>query len=344
MSGRWGFKLKWLIRYLLAAALLFTMIHLFGIESWERLIPSNWWAAAGAALASLGANILGASRWYYSLKTVDQSQSFRFRDIYRLTVTSNIFFEFGLGGYLTLVARPFMLSSQNNNITVTKGALSVIVERAQDIFVFLVLAIPAAAYVSGHLSLEKCLPAITIPIVVIGAVLIIFQKSANKIMVWGFGLVNRLLLLGRGVLDRFFSRLSSASNLGKVSGPVVKIPARFPIVMMFITLLRLALHTTRLQLTALALGFDLPLELFLMGFAVIQFGLLISPTPGGLGVTEWGWLAVLIQFGLSGPEAALASIGIRIYSAVLTVMVFLTGLPLRPKKNGNRINERPFRT
>ena len=90
-----------------------------------------------------------------------------------------------------------------------------------------------------------------------------------------------------------------------------------------LTLGKMLFLLVRLQLVAYALGIMIPWEIILIGMSVFQLSWLLSVTPGGIGIAEWGWVGVLVRYGFNPSDAALLSIAFRLYLFVFSVVVLL---------------------
>jgi uncharacterized membrane protein YbhN (UPF0104 family) len=83
------------------------------------------------------------------------------------------------------------------------------------------------------------------------------------------------------------------------------------------SLFKFGCTTGRLVLFALTLNVPISPTLILLGTPVAQLTYLFAFTPGGLGIFEAGWLAILILGGVSWDHAMIFVVGQRILTVIL---------------------------
>jgi len=92
----------------------------------------------------------------------------------------------------------------------------------------------------------------------------------------------------------------------------------------FIYIIKYVFMIAQFILFAAALNVSIPPGLIILGMPICQLSFLIAFTPGGLGIFEAGWFAVLILGGIAAAEASIFVVGQRILLmlsiAILTVL------------------------
>jgi uncharacterized membrane protein YbhN (UPF0104 family) len=90
-----------------------------------------------------------------------------------------------------------------------------------------------------------------------------------------------------------------------------------------LTLAKLACTMGRLYITALALELPIPLLLILLGVPIGQLSYVFAFTPGGLGIFEAGWFAVLTLGGVPAGSVTAFVVGQRVLMMVLVGVLVL---------------------
>ena len=309
------------LRLLLGVAILLVLIKVFQVGKWNNIYDFAWPYMVGAGIVSLGANVVGTLRWKHALGAVGVKDGLNFTQLLKLYMSGTVLGFAFVGATGSLAYQGLALKKQWN-VPYTKVAFSLTLDRVLDPLLSVVIFTVALFYLFGQIDLE--------------------YFSATILFLIGVSIV--FLVFGRNYLRTFFhfalecvlglSRLAERVKLfcGQSSSPRTETPVieknldsyRFsPTYLATLTLGRMLLLLLRLQLVAYALGVVIQPEIILIGMSVFQLSWLLSVTPGGIGIAEWGWVGVLVRYGFSPSDAALLSIAFRIYLFIFSVVVLL---------------------
>ena len=325
-TGKRSKILKIILGYLIAAALLVALIRVFRFDAWDRLVHCRWEWIVAAVLATFAANLLGAWRWRLCLNILGQGQKADFTGLLYFQSTANLFSLTGLGTVLSMAVKPMILSAKTS-VPAAAAVGSVALDRLLDFLLSLVMLIPAAFYLLGGLTLHQAAWWVLALMFLVSALGVVGGTKGLGMMAAFFRILQRL---ARKLIHKA-RRASAPESAGQTPQTDLEIVqcGRADLVRLFgLSLLKMAFLVLRLQWLAFAVQIELPFSLLLLGLAVLQLSLIISPTPGALGLAEWGWAAVLLKFGLSGGQSALASMAFRLYLTLFAVLQFALSYPI----------------
>ena len=103
--------------------------------------------------------------------------------------------------------------------------------------------------------------------------------------------------------------------------PVLK--PSFTIHLYWITVLFHALGIFRNYLVVIAAGLNIKLWIILLGTPLIYLAMLLSITPGNLGIMEWSWIGILELYNVSPQDAATFAILQRILLTLSIIFIFI---------------------
>lgn len=312
------FKLA--IHYLVAAALIAALIQLSGEIDLQRLTAIHWPGAILGFVASIAANLVATGRWRHCLKVTVPDATPSMSRLFVPVARANVIAMLGLGDIAGMVMRPAMLVARES-LNTRAATISVVLERLIDPLLYLAMALPTALYVGGFVTPSE---AAWVAIVASGVLLLVSASQGEKFRVallWMLGVAERtaryiVLQLGR------FRRAAKAEGQAEASRILTLELDISTFYLTVLTVVRMALFILRLQLISWAVNVPIPFEIALMSVAVHQVGLMISPTPGALGVAEGGWVMVFTGFGMPLREALLLGLAFRIYITIYTVIAW----------------------
>jgi uncharacterized protein (TIRG00374 family) len=216
-----------------------------------------------------------------------------------------------------LGGRPAALSL-SRGVPFRRAALSVFLDKAFDLLLALLVAIPGVLYLAGWVKLPPVLGAIG-GLIIIGLLLLGWQYEAA---VQRFGRTAsrlaqpfaRVPVIGRRLVRRLPEQLERLATGNFVSNGVA-------VRAFFLTVVMYSLLSVRLFFIAQALRLEIPWYLLALGASVAQLALIFSVTPGSLGFLEGGWAAVLVGLGgLSQVQFLYFVIGRRAFVLVFTLI------------------------
>lgn len=186
---------------------------------------------------------------------------------------------------------------------------------------------------------ELAIPASFLPASVLRLTGVLGDELALGVALLGLTVSTAVLTLlpGKAVLVGLAlrHRLRSAPSSGGSVAPAdqVRSIARllrpgFAARLMALSLLRYANLLLRFWMGTAAIGLTLPLATVAFSMPASMLALVLSATPGGLGVVEWGWVGCFTVLGVDAATAMSAAVGTRMttYLSVLVVAALL--LPL----------------
>ena len=307
--------LSWAIN--LAGILVFGLIlWLGGIEAWRQIVEGDWRYVLAALGVTVLWNLVAASRWALIANRVVGAQICGYR----------YFFTYHMLGMLTgqvvpitigmLGARPVALSL-SQQVSLSRSALSVFMDKLFDLVLALVLVIPVTLFLVGWI--DRPLAFGLMAGVVIAAALLIGWQYEQAIRFSGrigtrlARLLTRLPVIGRRLVRRLPAQLDRLSSETFIDN-------RVALQAFLLTLVMYGLLAARLFFIAQALRLDIPWYLLAMGIAITQLALVFSVTPGSLGFLEGGWAAVLGLAGLTLDQFTIFVIGRRAFVLVFTLI------------------------
>ena len=307
--------LSWAIN--LAGILVFGLIlWLGGIEAWRQIVEGDWRYILAALGVTLLWNLVAALRWLLIANRVVGGKICAYRYV----------FTYHMLGMLTgqvvpitigmLGARPVALSL-SQQVSLSRSALSVFMDKLFDLVLALVLVIPVALFLAGWI--ERPLAFGIMGGVVVVAVLLIGWQYEQAIRLFGklgtrlAGPLAHVPVIGRRLVRRLPGQLDRLSSETFIEN-------RVALQAFLLTLVMYGLLSARLFFIAQALRLDIPWYLLAMGIAVTQLALVFSVTPGSLGFLEGGWAAVLGLAGLTMDQFTTFVIGRRAFVLVFTLI------------------------
>jgi uncharacterized protein (TIRG00374 family) len=215
-----------------------------------------------------------------------------------------------------LGGRPTALSL-SRGVSFRRAALSVVIDKAMDLYLALLLAGPVALYLVGWLSLP-------LAYVLMGAMVIIgglllgwqYEQGLRKVALIASRLaavMTRIPVIGRRLLSRLPQRLERLATESFM-------PNRVAVQAFLVTLVVYFFLSARLLFIAQALQLEIPAHLLAMGLCITQIAVVFAVTPGSLGFLEGGWAAVFGLAGLSREQFLFFVIGRRAFVLTFTLI------------------------
>ena len=308
--------LSWVIN--LSGLLFFALILYFGgIEAWQQITQAEWqYVLAAFVIATLG-SMVGAFRWSLIAEEVvaaPEPTPYRYYFTYQMIgmlIGQVVPITVGMLG-----GRPMALSL-SRGVSFRRAALSVVIDKAFDLYLALLLAGPVALYLVGWLKLPVA-GALMGVMLAIGGLLVGWQYEQGLRLVARIAarlaeLMTRIPLIGRRLLSRLPQRLERLATDSFMSN-------RLAVRAYLLTLVIYGLLSTRLVLIAQALQLEIPAHLLAMGLCITQLAVVFAITPGSLGFLEGGWAAVFGLAGLSREQFFVFVIGRRAFVLVFTLI------------------------
>ncbi len=274
-----------------------------------------------------------SSRWGFIVNALSGRKLSGYFEYLYFLITGFFYGQFisQFGG--TLLVRPGMLMKRED-ISYKKSVSSVIIEKAFDLVLVLVLIGPSVLYIFDYISTFNAFLWMGILFVVLNTVFIYFNSWLTELI--GTVLRTALLTLEKIPLLRRIPRKDYYKRLEDLTGAPLLRKKPLVAVLLFTVIKQLFLFF-RYYFLCSALNIDISPATLFMGIPVAQLSLLIAFTPGSIGVLEAGWYAVL-KWGspLVSGDISVFILGQRIYwflfIALIYLLVFLVARILKLKK------------
>lgn len=309
---------KHVLRFLLGIAILVVLLQVVEVRQWERIFHFDWQYMVLAAVASFAGNIAGTLRWRHSLHAVKAPGNLSFLDLLKVYMSGTVLGFAFAGGGMSLTYQALALKKQWS-VSLRKVALSLALDRILDPFLSVLIFLVAILYLGGKITLHQ----FSIVIWLLAGIFVSVVALSGRHLRSLFTICFRLLdLLGKSAkrIKCFFFRYQRSEAVTKIIPADLETLPFSPIYLAFLTLSRMFFFILRLQFMAYAFGIMMPVEIVLIGMIVLQLSWLLSVTPGGIGIAEWGWVAVLIRYGYSGSDAAFLSVAFRAYLIIFSIL------------------------
>jgi len=254
-------------------------------------------------------NLFRFLRWHLFLKEIDDKVPFKANVMYYL---AGFAFVLSPGRLGEIVRSPYI--KRDYGIPISKTASIVFVERFYDLLgIIIVLSI-------GLVFTEFDSTILVVPLAIIVIVVLIFKNK--KILVNLLGKISKIRFL-KNINSSFEESYSTATKLSK--------PKFFVIGTVF-SLIRFFLTSLAVYVLVLGLEIKLSFEEVLVIFSTSLFVAALSLIPGGIGVFEGGWIALLVVNGVPYDLAITSSLLIRIIGMGIFSAIGLFCLKIISKK------------
>lgn len=284
------------------------LIYYGRFEGLARLQELDYKYTFAALTATLGITFAIAVRWGTLANALGKGRVASWFDYYYYFINSRVV-GFVLPKDLTDLGLRIYWLKTNHSISLSLTSYSVVLDRFFDLlflFIFLLTVIP---YWLGWISASYGMILMLSMAAMVGIALCLFHL---KLFQWIQGSIN-FFLRGFNQISWLRKRLPEVLNLPVLGRKTV-------MMVYFFSMMKFGCTALRFVLFALALGLSISPWLIVLGTPIGQLSYLFSITPGGLGIFEAGWLAILKLGGIATEQALIFVVGQRILT-VLFVMV-----------------------
>jgi uncharacterized membrane protein YbhN (UPF0104 family) len=203
----------------------------------------------------------------------------------------------------------------DHSVSVKKASYSVYLDRAFDLVITSIFAIPSVLFIAGGISARLCL-ALYAAAFVLGLACFAFfgrqsMRALKRLFHFLFSLVCRIPWVGRRVGESDVDWLGSADV-----APIA--PSLF--LLSGVKFLFIAL---RYYSIAVAIGITLGPEKIMSFVPSAQFAALFAVTPGGLGIADWSWSGLLYKIGVGKEQIVPYLISLYLVVALSIVVLAL---------------------
>lgn len=207
---------------------------------------------------------------------------------------------------------------------------SVLLDRLLDLLLMVGLSLPAVLFLARVLPYQI--------------------SSALAILVLGLFLASHLLpprlrpveisAALYGFTLHLFSRVSFLAQclpLTRVQTQTYEVTSSTSFRLTVYTVIRFLVFLTRAFVMALAFHIQISPWVLLLGMPLAQLGLVLAITPGGLGITDLGWYAILAVAGIDRADALLFVVGSRAFNLFSAVgLALLANFAIGSKAQGEK--------
>ena len=330
-TGSW-LNLQSIFRFLLGIAILVLLISIFEAKQWARLLYGNFYYLLAAGVTSFLANITGTLRWYYSLRAVYSAHQFRFIELLKIYLSGTILGFMFVGGGLSLVFQAIVLKKKEN-ISLGKISLSLAIDRILDPFLSLIVLVPACLYFFNQITLKQFSMSLWALLIALLISLAFFRNSSKYIFDYLIQYFKNATNFLNKIKSIFYLSKATKHDVPKTTADLN--PSQLSTnYLILLTLFRMLFFVLRIKFIAVAFGFHVPFGIIIIGLIFFQLSWLLSISPGGIGIAEWGWVGVLVKYGFEASDGVLLSISFRIFLIIYTILAyyfvyFLCKLPRR---------------
>ena len=292
-------------------ALVALLIHLGGVESLRRLTQVRPVPLFGTLLATFGITSAIAFRWGTLANALGGDRVAAWPDYYHYFIVGR-----GLGFVLPkdvidLGSRTVWLN-RRHNLTLPKASASVVLDRLSDVLVIMIFLLATLPYWLGWVQSSVAIGLMLGMAILVGGLLIVAYRPLGTGAVWllnrGLRLVNYLPWLRERSLEPL-------NVTGLDRGTVLRV--------YLFGLVKFGFTAARLVLFAMALSLPISPVLILLGIPLGQLSYLFAFTPGGLGIFEAGWFAILVLGGVAEGDATTFVVGQRVLTMILIAILVL---------------------
>lgn len=286
-------------------------IYLTGVESLRQLGSLAPIPLAGAALATLGITVTIAVRWGTLANALGQEQGADWHDYYHYFLVSRAL-GFILPKDVTDLGGRTLWLQQRTEMPLARAGTSVVLDRLFDLMAALVFLIAALPFWIGATGAAVSI-GLTVLVAAVAGLLLVAGHTV---------LIDGLIRLLNGILRR----LSDGSRLHRYLSAlhvVGELDRRTVATVYVLSLFKFLCTTGRFICFALALGIPIAPVILFLGTPVGQLSYAFSVTPGGLGIFEAGWFAILRVADVPTAAASSFVVGQRILTLVLIVIFAL---------------------
>lgn len=292
-------------------ALFGSILYLGGGESLPELGQLRLIPLAGALLATIGITGSIASRWGTLANALGGGRIGAWHDYYHYFIVSRMLGFLVPKDISDLGGRTVWLN-QLHGLTLSRAGASVIIDRLFDMLCAAIFLLSVLPYWLGCFQASVGIGLMFVLAVVVGTMLFI---GHGLLMAGATRLLNRGLLLAHQI-PWARKRLPEILSITVLDRDTVLRAYLFSVVKFVCT-------AGRLVFFALALSLPISPTLVLLGTPLGQLSYLFAFTPGGLGIFEAGWFAILKFGGVATGSATMFVVGQRILTVVLSGLLAL---------------------
>jgi len=312
-------KVKYIFGYLLGLSIFSFIIYIGGIKSIKTNLRPALFPLFCCFVSNFFIFLIGSIRWGYITNKIEKRKVCSYFDYFFYFMSSIFSAQYipRVGG--DFILRPGLLN-RSNKVSFKRGVLAVFMEKTVDFLFIYIFIVPAILYIFNILTGHQFI--IMILLILTGLVfLFVFKKNifiniTKKGLHGLLSIMQKLPILHRMIKDSYYLKLANLHEFKLLRENSL-------LFLSILTLFKYFFLCTRLYFLSVALGLNIPGLVIFAGIPIAQLSLILSFTPGALGILEGGWYAVFAISGISEEEITTFLIGQRIYWFLFTTGIFL---------------------
>jgi len=310
-TARW----QRVLGYLVGLSVLGLLVYMGG----DRAIQTTLRPTLGFVLLSFLANVFllatSSVRLGYVINSMERYKVCSYYRYFVCFVTGRFFSTYLPQTGSDFLLRPGLLN-RIAGVTLRRGIYATLVEKIFDSMLVLSVIPSAVLYL---LNIIPGYGVFFIVLAFLGIVLSLIMRGSSVFLI----VVKRVLLwlyIGLSKLP-LLNRLTRNEHLEDLRKTLGLLERRGLLIIFAMTLVRQLFLVCQLYFLVAALSLSIPFAILFVGIAIAQSSMLFAFTPGGLGILEGGWYAVLAVAGIPEAERVAFLIGQRAYSFIFISLI-----------------------
>lgn len=286
--------------------ILLTYVRLDLLDLFSNVLNLPIWLIAFATVAMLLNIMLGAQNWHLTVRHVSRSPGPGYLFYLTYTVMSAIFGLFIPIQISNLIIRSISLRFWGNAST-QKSTVTALISQLHDVTIAIIFLIPGTLVVFGKVGLYQWL---LYEIALIAGAYFLFGG-------YTLAVVKKIcsLQFKNKIAQKIIGLLKEGLNVGLFDNSLM-------ISLYKNSLAKFMILSLRVYIVSRVLGLNASLLEIVSIFSALQLSIVFTITPGNLGVTEWGWVGLLVYLGVTRYAAGNFALTLRLLGYATTVLVF----------------------
>ncbi len=317
-------KKKWIKHFVLLAIglVIFVLFIFFGEQSLQQLKKTAPLPLTAAFFATLGITLCIAFRWgSFSNALAAKKTTSWFRYYYYFIISRAL--GLVLPKDLTDFGWRIGWLKKKHKVQLSLAGTSVILDRMFDLLIMLIFLLAVLPYWLGWIALQKTFVLMAVLPVLAGLAVYFMHPLL-------FNMIGSMVRWARGLI----SGIPGLKQRVKGEYVMPEIQRNILVRVYALSVLKFGFTACRMILFAVALGIPVSSAIILVGTPLGQLSYLFAFTPGGLGIFEAGWYAVLRLANLENEHVIAFVVGQRILTIfIIMVLAALSHLVYVFKRN-----------
>jgi uncharacterized protein (TIRG00374 family) len=317
LNKRYKRYLSWLV----GVGLVIGLLLFAGPAGWEQLRQAAWhYLLPALALTGL-IQLLAAARWHFLLGQVTTAAP-AFAHVLHHTLNGAAVGLFAPSRDLGEMGARVASLKASHPLPLRHVALSVMVDRLFDVLIVIPFALAGLPFLLGGWRHPWLLGLCYVTAVALMALLLADGRGVRRLLrlmgsvyAWAAAGWRRL----RPTSDAQAEPSDALSGIEDALSPRLLLGA------FGLTVIKYCAFALRAYLVIKAVGAAIPAASLLLALPLSQASLLLAVTPGGVGITEMGWVGALSLLGISGGVGASFAVAHRLVVTISVLGIALMG-------------------